>query len=82
MYPGVIYTSWFAIVAPPKTPVEIASKLSSDIAEVLRIPDVVKRLQAMSTTPGGHSPAQTAALFAEESERWRKVIVSSGIKVE
>jgi tripartite-type tricarboxylate transporter receptor subunit TctC len=26
MYPGVVYTSWFAIVAPPKTPPEIASK--------------------------------------------------------
>jgi tripartite-type tricarboxylate transporter receptor subunit TctC len=82
MYPGVVYTSWFAIVAPPKTPAEIASKLSSDIAEVLRMPDVVKRLQAMSTTPGGHSPEKTAALFAEESERWRKVITSSGIKAE
>jgi len=82
MYPGVVYTSWFAIVAPPRTPAEIASKLSSDIAEVLRMPDVVKRLQAMSTTPGGHSPEKTAALFAEESERWRKVITSSGIKAE
>jgi tripartite-type tricarboxylate transporter receptor subunit TctC len=82
MYPGVVYTSWFAIVAPPKTPPEIASKLSSAIAEVLRMPDVVKRLQAMSTTPGGQSPAQTAVLFAEESARWRKVIASADIKPE
>jgi tripartite-type tricarboxylate transporter receptor subunit TctC len=82
MYPGVVYTSWFAIVAPPKTPPEIASKLSSAINEVLRMPDVAKRLKAMSTTPGGQSPAQTAALFAEESQRWRKVIASAGIKAE
>jgi hypothetical protein len=46
------------------------------------MPDVVKRLKAMSTTPGGQSPAQTAALFAEESQRWRKVIASAGIKAE
>jgi tripartite-type tricarboxylate transporter receptor subunit TctC len=82
MYPGVVYTSWFAIVAPPKTPPETASKLSSAIAEVLRMPDVVKRLQAMSTTPGGQSPAQTAVFFAEESARWRKVIASADIKPE
>jgi len=31
---------------------------------------------------GGQSPAQTAALFAEESQRWRKVIASAGIKAE
>src|SRR5215471_6613758 len=53
MYSGVVYTSWFAVVAPPKTPPEIAGQLSSAIAEVLRMPDVVTRLQTMSTTPGG-----------------------------
>jgi hypothetical protein len=53
IYPDVVYTSWFAIVAPPKTPPEVAGQLSSAIAEVLRMPDVVNRLQAMSARPGG-----------------------------
>src|SRR5215471_945195 len=82
IYPDVVYTSWFAIVAPPKTPPEIAGQLSSAIAEVLRMPDVVNRLQAMSARPGGQSPAETARLFAEERERWRKVIASTGIKAQ
>lgn len=82
IYPDVVYTSWFAIVAPPKTPPEIAGQLSSAIAEVLRMPDVVNRLQAMSARPGGQSPAETAQLFAEERERWRKVIASARIKAQ
>jgi hypothetical protein len=43
---------------------------------------VVNRLQMMSARPGGQSPAETAGLFAEERERWRKVIASTGIKAQ
>jgi len=32
----VVSTSWFAVVAPPKTPPEIAAKLSRAFAEILR----------------------------------------------
>jgi tripartite-type tricarboxylate transporter receptor subunit TctC len=31
-------------------------------------------------TPVGSTPAETAAFIREERERWRKVIVSAGIK--
>src|SRR5262245_57322103 len=65
MYPGVIYTSWFAIVAPPKTVVEIASKLSSDIAEVFRIHDVVKVLQAVCKTTGSHATEPTTVVLTD-----------------
>jgi len=82
MYSGVVYTSWFAVVAPPKIPSEIVTRVSAAIAEVLRMPDVVTRLQTMSTTPGGQSPAESARLFAEERERWRKVIALAGIKAQ
>jgi tripartite-type tricarboxylate transporter receptor subunit TctC len=79
-YPDVVYTSWFAIVAPPKTPPEIASKLSTAISEALKRPDVSERLREFSVTPLGSSPADTAALLERERERWRRVIVSIGIK--
>ena len=31
--PGIVHTDWFAVVAPPKTPPEIATRLSQDIAQ-------------------------------------------------
>jgi tripartite-type tricarboxylate transporter receptor subunit TctC len=81
-FPGFLSTTWFAIVAPPRTPPEIAEKLSSAIAEIVRQPDVAAKFEALSTTPVGSSPAATAALISEETERWRKVIVAAGIKPE
>jgi tripartite-type tricarboxylate transporter receptor subunit TctC len=82
MFPGFYSTSWFAVVAPPKTPADIADKLSQAIAQILRRPDVVERYRAMSGTPVGTSPSETAAFLKKESERWRKVIAAAGIRAK
>jgi tripartite-type tricarboxylate transporter receptor subunit TctC len=82
IYPGFLAISWFALVAPPKTPPEIAEKLSRAVAETVGMPDVLKLLQRFSMTPVGNSPAETAAFLKEESERWREVIQAAGIKPE
>lgn len=81
-YPDFLATSWFAVVAPPKTPPEIADKLSQAIAETLRLPDVAKRLHDLSLTPVGSSRIEAAAFIKQDAERWRKVIRSSGIRIE
>jgi tripartite-type tricarboxylate transporter receptor subunit TctC len=81
-FPGYVVTTWFAIVAPPKTPPEIAAKLSAAIADALREPDVVKKLRDLSAVPVGSSPAETAAFILRESDRWHQVIASAGIKPE
>jgi tripartite-type tricarboxylate transporter receptor subunit TctC len=81
-FPGFLAASWFAIVAPPKTPPAVAARLSHAIGEALRMPDVTKRLQGLGATPAGSSPDETAAFLRQETERWRKVIVDAGIKLE
>lgn len=80
LFPGVHATAWFAIVAPPNTPAEIAEKISRDVADALRLPDVAQRFRDLSIKPVGTSPAETAAFLKQETERWRKVIVTGGIK--
>ena len=80
---GFRSVTWFAIVAPPRTPARIAEKLSAAIAGIfLKTADVTNRFRDPTSTPVGSSPADTAAFFAQERERWRSVIVSAGIKVE
>jgi tripartite-type tricarboxylate transporter receptor subunit TctC len=79
-YPDVRSTSWFGVVAPPRTPPEIANKLSLAIAEVLRLPEVTQRLRALSLTPVGNMPLEMAAFLKRESERWQSVIAAAGIE--
>jgi tripartite-type tricarboxylate transporter receptor subunit TctC len=81
-FPGFVSTSWFAVVAPPKTPPVIAAQVSQAIAEVLKLPEVAQRLQALSFAPVGSSPAEAAAFVKRDAERWRGVIVAAGIKPE
>ena len=80
--PGFISVAWFGVAAPPKTSPEIAAKLSAAIAEALKHPDVVKRLQDLSAEPVGNTPAEMAAFMKEEVERWRRVIQSANVKVD
>jgi tripartite-type tricarboxylate transporter receptor subunit TctC len=80
--PGVTFADWFAVVAPPKTPPEIATKLSQAIVEIIRAPDLAKRLGDFYLTPVGSSPAETAALIKQDSELWRQTIAATGIKAK
>ena len=77
--PGYEKVEWLAKVAPPKTPAAIAEKLSREIAETLRVPDVTKRLTPFGFTPVEGTPADLAALIRKDSEYWRGVIDSVGL---
>ncbi len=79
---GFESTTWMAMAAPPGTPPEIAARLSREVADVLRLPEVKARLNDISATPVGSSPEEARAFIRSEAARWREVIVSAGIRLE
>src|SRR6267154_717809 len=81
-YPGFVSIAWFSVSAPPKTPAAIADKLSAAIVEILRQPEVAKRLDGLSAEPIGSNPAAMTAIMKEDAERWRNIIRSAGVKPE
>ncbi len=81
-YPEVVASSFFTIVAPPKTPPEIANKLSQAFAEILHEPEIEKRWSEMTLNAVGGTPAEIRALLNAETERWRKVIVAGHLRPE
>jgi tripartite-type tricarboxylate transporter receptor subunit TctC len=80
--PGYLSTTWYAAVAPPKTPTPIVGKLSAAIAKALRESEAFARLERLQATPILNSPVEASAFIAADSERWRKVIVAAGLKPE
>jgi tripartite-type tricarboxylate transporter receptor subunit TctC len=80
--PGFFVTSWWAIVAPPGMPPELTSKISAAVGEVMKQPDVSKRLTEMSMVSTGSSPAELSKFINEEAERWGKVIRTTGAKAQ
>jgi len=80
--PGFEAQAWFGVVGPPKTPAAIAEKVGLSISEVLKLPDVRKRLAELSAEPMGLGPAEMAAFMKLETERWSAVIRTAGVRLD
>lgn len=80
--PGFVSSTWFGLVAPPKTPAAITNKLSAAVAEALKQPDIVKRFSDINVDAIGSTPAEMVLFMKQESERWGNVIRITGTKPE
>jgi tripartite-type tricarboxylate transporter receptor subunit TctC len=80
--PGFESASWFAVVAPPKTPPAIVDKINADINEAMRQGDIIQRLAQLSAEPIGGTVAATAAYMRGEVERWHKVIKAANVRLD
>ena len=80
--PGFEAQAWYGIVGPPKTSNVIAEKVGASVKEVLKMPDVQKRLAELSAEPMGLGPAESAAFMKQETERWSAVIRSAGVRLD
>lgn len=68
-------TAWFGFLAPTGTPKPIVDKLSKDVAKVLAMPDVNKRIVDTATEVVGSTPDQYAAFIKSETAKWKDVII-------
>jgi tripartite-type tricarboxylate transporter receptor subunit TctC len=78
--PGYSAASWTALFAPPGTPAPVAQKLSAAASEILKMPDVQKRLADAGDESADLTPAQMAEFLREERERWGNLIKALGIQ--
>ena len=80
--PGYEAANWFGTVVPAKTPTAIVSKLSQEIARVLRLPDVRERLLVQGMEPTSSTPEEFSAYIRSEMTKWARVVKASGAKAE
>jgi tripartite-type tricarboxylate transporter receptor subunit TctC len=80
--PGFSSAAWFGVAAPPKTPRDVANKISADIAEAIRSPEVRKRFEDLSAEPVGNDPDAMAQFMREETARWGAVIKAADVRLE
>jgi len=76
--PGYDVQSWYGMFAAPATPAEIVGKLNTEIAAVLKAPDVIDRLAKLGAEPVPTTPDALGRIVREEVKRWAKVVVDSG----
>lgn len=78
--PGFESETWFAIVAPPKTPHQLLDRLNKTVNEILCEPAVKSKFADLGVQPVGGTLAETNTFIASERQRWEELIRAAGIQ--
>ena len=80
--PDYEMVGWNGVFVAKGTPAEIVARLNSDLAKVLRLPDVKEQMATLGAEPGGESAPAFGAFVKAESARWGRIIKERGIRPE
>jgi tripartite-type tricarboxylate transporter receptor subunit TctC len=78
--PGFQAVAWFGMFVPRGTPPAVIKRIRDDVADVVKMPDVVKRLNEVGGEPSGMPSEDFARWVRSEIERWNKVAKMAGIQ--
>ncbi len=76
--PGYDVQSWYGVWMPRGTPKAIVTKISKEVAEIFKMPDVRQRLGTLGVEPTTSTPEEFAAFTASEMKRWSDLVKQSG----
>jgi tripartite-type tricarboxylate transporter receptor subunit TctC len=79
---GYEASSWFGLLAPAGTPMDIVNRLQTETAKALATPAMKDRLQSQGAVPSGITSAEFARLIEAETRKWAGVVKASGAKVD
>jgi tripartite-type tricarboxylate transporter receptor subunit TctC len=80
--PGYEASTFFGICAPAATPRDIVEKLNRETNVALADPRMLARLADLGSVAIPDTPAAFARLFADETEKWAKVVKLAGAKAD
>ncbi|MEO8859291.1 MAG: tripartite tricarboxylate transporter substrate binding protein [Burkholderiaceae bacterium] len=73
---------WYAFFTPAKTPAAIVNRLHTEIAAILKLPEVHDTLAKAGLDAESSTPAALASLVAKDYPRWGAVIKHNGITAD
>ena len=81
-FKGFEIDTWWGLVAPAGTPLEVVAKLNAAFVAALNSPEAKTRFAALMAEPVASSPEQFAAFMKSELAKYEKVVKASGAKVD
>ncbi len=80
MYPGFDIDNWFALFAPAGSPQVVVTRIHTEVVKSLQHPDLKAFMAREGAEPVGNTPAEFAAFFRSEVEKYAKIVKLSGAK--
>jgi len=82
-FPGFQYVGWHAVVAPKNTPAPIIQRVNKDMDNVLKEPEIVKRLAELGLfSDGAGTPGQFGEFLRAEHARWSRLAREVGVAAD
>ena len=81
-YAGLDGEGWDGIFVPAGTPQQIVKLLGDEIRNIVTVPDVQARIEALGFLAVGAPSKVFAKELANESATWREVIRAAGLKMQ
>src|SRR5262249_17317551 len=78
--PGFEAATWFGLVAPAGTALDIRARLNADVKHALAQPDLKQRFADLGMSAEDSTPDGLEAYIRSEIAKWTKVIRDAGIK--
>jgi tripartite-type tricarboxylate transporter receptor subunit TctC len=80
--PGYEVSAWFGIGAPKNTPDEIIETLNKEVNTSIADPKLIARLANLGGTVLAGSPAEFGKFIADETDKWRRVVLAANVRPE
>ena len=80
--PGYEASQWYGLSAPNNTPADVVATLNREINAAFADPGMKQRFADIGGEPLAGSPDAFGRLIAEETEKWARVVKSTGMKPE
>ena len=79
--PNLIAENFLGISGPAGVPREAVEKIHAAMAEIIKRPDVVRKLDDLGISPRAMSPAEFTAFVANQVNAWAPAVKASGAKL-
>lgn len=77
---GYDYSLWYGLFAPAKTPPAVVQALSREVTRIINLPEIRERLVATGHEVIGSTPEQFTDKVRREVEKFRRIILESGMQ--
>jgi tripartite-type tricarboxylate transporter receptor subunit TctC len=81
-FPDIVAENWYGFYAPTGTPKAVVSKLSTEIAKILKQRDVKETFQGLGTEVVGSTPEELGDYVRKELAKWSKTAKEAGARVD
>ena len=74
--------TWFGLLAPAGTDPAVIARLSDTLDQILAQPDIRNAIAQGGAVVASGTPAQFAAFFAADFDKWGKIVRQAGIRAD